>query len=321
MPTTVYIPVIVSACTFLAILLLWWGVSLYLRQQSKSRSFKEKVRWGSEGMSGVLMGGPASLGNEDAEAKPFLRYLSKLGKLVASEESTEYSRMRINFLRAGLHQLNAITVFWGIKCLLAVCLSVGFILFRVTAFNIFDSTLSLAFCLMSAMMGFYLPDFALSMRIARRKDKIAKGLPDALDLLVVCIEAGMGLDAAINRVAEELKLSNRHFSDELKLYNLELRAGKSRQDALKNLTLRTDVEDLKSLTTLLIQAEKFGTGVAQALRVYSDSFRTKRYMRAEEVAAKMPLKLILILVLCIFPGLFVVILGPPLIRLLEIFSK
>ena len=169
-------------------------------------------------------------------------------------------------------------------------------------------------------MGFYLPDFFLSIRIGRRKDKIAKGLPDALDLLVVCVEAGMGLDAAINRVAEELRLSNRHFSDELKLYNLELRAGKSRQDALKNLTLRTDLEDLKSLTTLLIQADKFGTGVTQALRVYSDSFRTRRYLRAEEVAAKMPLKLIVILILCIFPALFVVILGPPLLRLLEVFK-
>jgi len=281
---------------------------------------KEKVRWGSESIGGVVVGGPATLGNEDAEANPLLGYLSRLGKLVASQESTEYSRMRINFLRAGFHQLNAITVFWGIKCLLAFCLSVGFILLRVTVFNIFDPTLSLALCLVSAMVGFYLPDFFLSMRIARRKDKIAKGLPDALDLLVVCVEAGMGLDSAINRVAEELRLSNKHFSDELKLYNLELRAGKSRQDALKNLTLRTDLEDLKSLTTLLIQADKFGTGVTQALRVYSDSFRTKRYMRAEEIAAKMPLKLIVILILCIFPSLFVVILGPPIIRLLEIFK-
>jgi len=318
MLTTVYIPVIVSACTFLAILFLWWGVSLYVRQQAKSRALKEKVRWGSEGIDRVLPGGPASLTSEDSEAKPFLRYLSKLGKLVASEESTDYSRMRINFLRAGFHQLNAVAVFWGMKCLLAISLAVGLILLRVTVFNIFNPTLTLALCLLSAMVGFYLPDFLLNIRIARRKEKIAKGLPDALDLLVVCVEAGMGLDAAINRVGDELKLSNKEFSKELKLYNLELRAGKSRQDALKNLTLRTDVEDLKSLATLLIQAEKFGTGVTQALRVYSDSFRTKRYLRAEEVAAKMPLKLIVILILCIFPSLFVVILGPPLLRLLEV---
>jgi tight adherence protein C len=311
-------------------------VSLYLRQQSKGRALKEKVRWGNEGAGGVLVGGPASLTNKDAAAGSVLRYISRLGKLVASEESTDYTRMKINFLRAGFPQINAVAIFWGIKCLLAICLSVGFILFRVTVFNILNPTMSMAICLLSAMVGFYLPDVCLTIRIARRKDRIAKGLPDALDLLVVCIESGMGLDAAINRVSEELtgmgldaainrvseelRLSNRDFSDELKLYNLELRAGKSRQDALKNLTLRTDVEDLNSLATLLIQADKFGTGVTQALRVYSDSFRTKRYMKAEEVAAKMPLKMIVILILCIFPALFVVILGPPLIRLFEVFK-
>lgn len=321
MPTTIVnIPVIVSGFTFLAILCLWWGVSLYLRQQSKSRAFKEKVHWGSEGAGGVVAGGPSSLTNKDAASQPILGYISRLGKLVASEQSTDYSRMKINFLRAGFHQLNTVFIFWGIKCLLAISLAVAFILFRVTVFNILNPTLSMALCLLSAMVGFYLPDLILSIRIARRKDRIAKGLPDALDLLVVCIESGMGLDSAINRVSEELRLSNRDFSDELKLYNLELRAGKSRQDALKNLTLRTDVEDLNSLATLLIQADKFGTGVTQALRVYSDSFRTKRYMRAEEIAAKMPLKLIVILILCIFPALFVVILGPPIIRLLEIFK-
>jgi len=320
MPTTiVYIPVIVSAFTFLFILFLWWGVSLYLRQQAKSRELKQKVHWGSEGTGGVIAGGTASLTNQGGETTPLLGYISQLGKLMTSEKSADYSRMRINFFRAGFHNSNAITIFWGIKCLLAICLATAFILCRLTVFNIINPSLTLVLCLMSAMLGFYLPDLFLSIRIARRKDKMAKGLPDALDLLVVCIEAGMGLDAAINRVAEELRLTNRHLSDELKLYNLELRAGKSRQDALKNLALRTDIEDINSLVTLLIQADKFGTGVTQALRVYSDSFRTKRYLKAEEIAAKMPLKLVVILVFCIFPALFVVIIGPAVIRLLDSF--
>ncbi len=319
MPTIITIPIIVSAFTFLVILFFWWGVTLYLRQQSKSRTLKEKVHWGAEG-SGVITGGPTSLTSKGVESKTALRYISKLGKLMVSEKSEDYSRMRINFLRAGYHRSNAVAIFWGIKCLLAICLSVAFILCRVTVFSIFNPALSLALSLLCAMIGFYLPDLFLNIRVRRRRDKIAKGLPDALDLLVVCVESGMGLDAAISRVAKELQLSNKDFSDELRLYNLELRAGKSRQDALKNLTLRTDVEDLNSLATLLIQAEKFGTGVTQALRVYSDSFRTKRYMRAEEIAAKMPLKLIIILILCIFPALFVVILGPPLIRVFEVFG-
>ncbi|NIM99593.1 MAG: type II secretion system F family protein, partial [candidate division Zixibacteria bacterium] len=156
-------------------------------------------------------------------------------------------------------------------------------------------------CTVLAIAGFYVPDLWLRIKIARRRGKIAKGLPDALDLLVVCVEAGLGLDTAINRVAEEIKLGHKVLSDELKLLTLELRAGKSRRDALKNLALRIDWEDIKSLVTLLIQTDKFGTSVAQALRVYSDALRTKRYQRAEEIAAKIPVKLVFPLVFFIFP--------------------
>jgi len=120
----------------------------------------------------------------------------------------------------------------------------------------------------------------------------------------------MGLDAAINRIAKEMELSNKILSDEFKLLNLEIRAGKSREDALRSLATRTGLEDIKSLVTLLIQTDRFGTSVAQALRVYSDSVRTKRYQKAEEIAAKLPAKLMLPLILFIFPSLFVVILGP-----------
>jgi tight adherence protein C len=145
-------------------------------------------------------------------------------------------------------------------------------------------------------------------------------LPDALDLLVVCVEAGMGLDAAMNRVAEEMELANKPLSDELQLFNLELRAGKLRQEAMKNLAQRIDLEDMNSLVTLLIQSDRFGTSLAGALRVYSDSFRTKRYMMAEELAAKLPAKLMIPLILFIFPGLFAAIMGPAIIRLLEVLS-
>ena len=145
------------------------------------------------------------------------------------------------------------------------------------------------------------------------KKRLAKGFPDALDLMVVCVEAGMGLDAAINRVGEELGLSHPELSRELNHLNLELRAGKSRQTALRNLANRVDMEDVNSLVTLLIQTDRFGTSVAQALRVFSDSFRTARYQRAEEIAAKIGTKLIFPLVLFIFPSLFVVTLGPALI--------
>ena len=129
----------------------------------------------------------------------------------------------------------------------------------------------------------------------------------------------MGLDAAFNRVAEEIKLSNKTLSDELKLLNLELMAAKARQDALRRLAMRTDLEDLNSLVTLLIQMDKFGTSVANALRIYSDTFRTKRYQKAEEIAAKLPVKLVIPLIFFIFPSLFVVILGPATMRMYEVF--
>jgi tight adherence protein C len=171
-----------------------------------------------------------------------------------------------------------------------------------------------------AVFGFYLPDIWLKIRTANRKDKITRGFPDALDLLVVCVEAGMGLDAAINRVAEEISLSNKILSDELKVLNLELRAGKPRRDALQDLAVRTGLEDVSSLVTLLIQTDKFGTSIARALRVHSDSMRTARFQRAEELAAKLPVKLLIPLIFFIFPSLFVVIIGPAGIRIAKAFK-
>jgi tight adherence protein C len=311
------IPLLLIALSFLSLFLLSWGISFYLRDYAQHRKLTEKIHWEREGKSGFSIEG-LSLNNKGGENRPFLRYLSFLGKLINSEESTDHSRMRINFLKAGLYRANVPSIFWGTKAFLGIGLSVSFILLRVTIFRLFDPGLSLIICLVAALVGFYLPDLWLSLRIAGRKDKIAKGLPDALDLFVVCIEAGMGLDSAINRVAQEIKLTCSELSDEFRLYNLELKAGKSRQDALKNLALRTDHEDINSLVTLIIQADKFGTGVTQALRVYSDSFRTKRYLRAEEVAAKMPLKLVVVLIFFIFPALFVVVLGPPIIRAIDL---
>jgi tight adherence protein C len=136
--------------------------------------------------------------------------------------------------------------------------------------------------------------------------------------MVVCVEAGMGLDAAINRVGEEMKLRNEVVSEEFRLMGLELRAGKLRRDALRNLGIRTGLDEVKSLMTLLVQTDKFGTSVAQALRVHSDSMRTRRYQKAEEMAAKLPVKLIFPLILFILPSLFVVVVGPAVIRLFRI---
>jgi tight adherence protein C len=164
-------------------------------------------------------------------------------------------------------------------------------------------------------LGFYLPDIWLRQKMDKRKEKLLKALPDALDLLVVCVESGMGLDESITRVAKEIELQSPELCDELSFLSLELRAGKSRPDALRNLAVRTNLEEVSNLVTLLIQADKFGTSVADTLRVYSDTFRTERFQRAEEIAAKMPVKLVLPLILFIFPALFVALIGPAIISI------
>jgi len=174
--------------------------------------------------------------------------------------------------------------------------------------------------LILALVGFYIPDLWLRIKIAHRKDEIVRGFPDALDLMVVCAEAGMGLDAAINRVGDEMQLRHPLLSEELKLLTLELRAGKMRREALKNLAMRTSSEDIESFVTLLIQTDKFGTSIAQALRVQADSMRTKRMQRVEEIAAKLPVKLIFPTILFIFPSMFLVLAGPALLRAFRVWK-
>jgi tight adherence protein C len=166
-----------------------------------------------------------------------------------------------------------------------------------------------------ALIGYFLPNYWLTLVTAKRKSKIMEGFPDALDLMVVCVEAGMGLDAAIFRAGREIELKNKIISEEFKLLSLELRAGKTRREALRNLAMRIDLEDVNSLISLLIQTDRFGTSIAQALRVHSDSMRDKRQLMAEEIAAKLPVKLVFPLICFIFPSLFVVLLGPAAIRI------
>jgi tight adherence protein C len=174
--------------------------------------------------------------------------------------------------------------------------------------------MALAFC----ALGYLLPAMALGRMAKRRQHRIRLGLPDALDLLVVSVEAGLGLDQAIQRVSDELRFAHPDLADELRLINLELRAGKARSDALRNLAERTQLDDLSSLVAMLVQTDKFGTSVAQSLRVHSETMRTKRRQRAEEAAAKTGVKMVFPLVFCIFPAIFVVTIGPAAIRFVQV---
>jgi tight adherence protein C len=172
--------------------------------------------------------------------------------------------------------------------------------------------------LVAAAIGYLLPTMALGRMAKRRQHRLRLSLPDALDLMVVSVEAGLGLDQAIQRVADELMIVHPELSEELKLVNLELRAGTARADALRNLANRTQVDDLSSLVTMLVQTDKFGTSVAQSLRVHSDTARTKRRQRAEEAAAKTGAKMVFPLVFCIFPAIWVVTIGPAAIKFVQV---
>ncbi len=173
----------------------------------------------------------------------------------------------------------------------------------------------------AATLGWLAPSFYVGSRARRRQKNLQKALPDALDAMVVCVEAGLGLNQAMVRVADEVRHLSTLMSDELTLTNLEIRAGTPREEALRNLAERTGLDDIRSLVTMLIQTDRFGTSIAQALRVQSDTLREKRKQRAEEAAAKTSIKMLFPLVFFIFPAMFVVTLGPPLIKMIENWSE
>ena len=305
---------IIAIITFLFIFLLIFGIMQYINFSQAKKKLIKKVQ-DAEYVDSFMDLKESVRGRQESSARSSTDWLKPLGKYFVNERSDEYSRVKLNLLRAGINNEELIPNYWGLKCFLGILLPLLFFLLRITVFKVVQPNMTMLICIVLAIAGFYLPDLFLQIKISRRKDKIAKGIPDALDILVVCVEAGMGLDGAMNRVADELNLNNRPLSEELKLYNLELRAGKSRPDALKNLALRINIEDIKNFATLLIQTDKFGTSIAQALRTYSDTFRTKRYMRAEEIAAKLPVKLMVPLIFCVFPALLVVLMGPAAIRI------
>jgi len=313
------IPLIFASMAFLVICLLSLGIIMHLTRARYRHEMIEKTRSIDSEWTGIEKDA-TSLDLSAGSSNAFVRFLSAIGFKTNPGRSMDNADVKLKFLRAGLRGRNVPTVFWGTKFLLAVLLPMGFLIvmvifFRGAAMTSLQMLTAVSFL---ALLGLFLPDMWLSVRISGRKERLFKGFPDALDLLVVCVEAGMGLDAAFNRVGEELVLSHPELSHELSLLNLELRAGKPRQAALKNLAERTNIDDVYSLVTLLIQTDRFGTSAAQALRVFSDTFRTLRYQRAEEIAAKIATKLIFPLVLCIFPSMFVVVLAPAAIRIYRV---
>jgi len=250
---------------------------------------------------------------EAAHPSLALRELAaKLGAMVPQSPKTANLIQR-RLIRAGFRGPNAITVFYGAKAALAAAgVLIAFVLSVRSPVTADRKLLTIA---ASAAAGFLAPNELVRAAARRRQRRLRKGLPNALDLLVVCVESGLGLDQAIMQVSKELERAHPEISQEFMMVNLELRAGKRRVEALRNLADRSGVDDLKKLVAVLIQADRFGTGVAQSLRAHSDYMRVQARQLAEEKAAKLGVKLVFPIFFCILPSLFVVTVGPVMVRI------
>ncbi|GAB6060453.1 type II secretion system F family protein [Desulfonatronum parangueonense] len=308
-----YMPLAIASIFFLTFMLLLVGIIQVVRTATQKSELVQKIQ--SSGRSAAVAFQPTPLAAPGAKNK-VLGVLGLLGKSMGKDSLTEHAAMRPKFLKAGIRSESAPTAFFGAKLALTVIMPMEFLLFRLLMPEVvISTTMSLVFITSLAVAGFYIPDLWLLNKTQKRRQTILDGFPDALDLLVVCVQAGMGLDSAISRVAKEIQFTCKELSDELHLFNLEMRAGMPRQDALKNLAMRTDLEQMQNMVTLLLQTDKFGTSVSQALEVFSDSMRTERMQRAEEKAAKIPIKLLFPMLFFIFPSMFIAILGPAVIRI------
>lgn len=239
-----------------------------------------------------------------------------IARLSTPEGDWENSPLRVRFLYAGIRSPNARLFYFGAKTILPLVLAaVAFVSMR--GMNQSSALTLLFYVLLAALIGCYLPNFLLDWKIRMRQREIFENFPDAADLMLVCVEAGLGLDAGLSKVAEEIRRKSVALAEELHLTNLEMRAGATREKSLRNLALRTGVEELSTFATMLTQADKFGTSIGDSLRVFSDDLRHKRQIRAEEKAAKVPTKMLFPLVVCIFPSIIMVIMGPAAIQVIR----
>ncbi|BCF90770.1 type II secretion system F family protein [Paraburkholderia largidicola] len=301
----------VLAAMFVIVFGAAWKAMSLLRPDPLKRRIDGIAASSAAGAMGAAAGTPGM----DADDSPawmetVTKVSHRVAKLSLPKDDWDKSALRRRFANAGMRSETAPAIYFAAKTLLALVLP-ALALLGMTLFAGPDAQKFLLMATLSmAALGFYLPNVVLNRLIEQRRRSLFEDLPDALDLMTVCVEAGLGLDAAMQRVAEEIGVKSHALKEELELVLLELRAGAGRDKALRNLALRTGVEDIDTLTSMLIQADRFGTSVGDSLRVFIDTLRTKRRLRAEELAAKIALKLLFPLMFCIFPTLIMVLIGP-----------
>jgi len=271
------------------------------RSSPERRRLREMA---TAGAGGAADGGPVSLTDRpDALSKRITTFVPKSPK--------EMGRIQRRMLRAGFADPARAAALYAISEILCP------LVFAAVTLYFFGVGRGTLYAVLAAAVGYALPGVFLSRKMAARQKQIENGLPDALDLLIVCVEAGAGLDSAIVKASEELSLAYPALADELRLITTETRAGKPRLEAFRNFAQRTGVDDVRALVAMLVQTDKFGTSIAQALRTHAATSRTKRRQRAEERAAKLGVKLVFPLVFCLFPALYVVVLGPAVIKIMH----
>jgi tight adherence protein C len=244
-----------------------------------------------------------------------VKIVGPFAQLSSPTSDARLSPLRVRFLNAGIRHPDAYLVYFGLKTLLPLGLAaVAYLGLRATGS---EGMVMLLWLAVAALVGCYLPNLVLFMHIRRRRREIFENFPDAADLMLVCVEAGLGLDAGLAKVTEEIQVKSVALAQELHWTNLEMRAGGTREKSLRNLAVRTGVEEIGVFATMLTQADRFGTSIGESLRVFSEDLRHKRQIRAEELAAKVPTKMLLPLVLCIFPCISLVILAPAAIRIVR----
>ncbi|WER46706.1 type II secretion system F family protein [Cupriavidus sp. WKF15] len=301
---------IVLGLIFVAAFGTVFGV-LYAFSPNRMRGRAEQVA----GHAGQAEGGTGWL---QAWLGKLVRWTQPVSRLSLPKEGWEGSQLRVRFMNAGWRSAGAAPLYFTAKTVLAVVLPMAGLVAATGEAELQQQHTILALLTVLAAIGYYLPNFVLARKVANRQRTIFEEFPDVIDLLTVCVEAGLGLDAALMRVADELALRCPVLADELQLMLLELRSGFSKEKALSNLSLRTGVEDVDKFASMLIQADRFGTSLGDSLRVLSDMLRTKRRMRAEEMAAKIALKLLFPLIFTIFPSLLLVLLGPAFIQIYRV---
>ncbi|MDK2955777.1 MAG: tight adherence protein [Desulfovibrionales bacterium] len=305
------LPVLASLAGCVSVFVAGFSVLGYLDGSTKAERLKERIQGRSRRREAPTL---SRLGRAAAGM------LMSLGRKTGGSDKSGQRRLSDSLVQAGIHSPNAVAVFQGVKIAMALCMGLAGLL-SWWAVGTLPGNLAMLMAALPALEGYYIPDMWLSRKRKARQEAILLELPDALDLLVVCVESGMGLDQAIQRVRQELAMSAPHFSGELRQMSLELRAGKPRREALKNLGKRIGVDDVTSLVSLLIQADMFGVSIVRTLRVYSETLRSNRFQRAEEKAAKLSVKLLFPMLLCIFPAQMLVLLGPAGLKLFEVFGK